>query len=252
MTKDARRKQILDIITTTKAVTSSELSAYFHVTEETIRKDLTYLSGEGLIIRTFGGATAKETNESSLEQRNVYNYPQKSAIAAEASNLIQKSDLIVMDAGSTTSALAKCIPENSEVIVITNSLDISVILLQKAGVTLISTGGKLNTKSMSYRGDMVKNAIKLYNIQKAFISCSAIDIKRGIMDTNEEEAAIKQCMIAAAGEVYLLADSSKFNKIAHITTSGFEKITAIYTDCGIDPQTADLFRAKGICLKIVE
>ena len=64
MTKDARRKQILDIITTTKAVTSSELSAYFHVTEETIRKDLTYLSGEGLIIRTFGGATAKETNES--------------------------------------------------------------------------------------------------------------------------------------------------------------------------------------------
>lgn len=251
MTKEERRKQILDIIMTAKAVTSSQLSTYFHVTEETIRKDLSFLSDEGLILRTFGGATAKDPGESSLAQRTVHNYPQKQAIAGAAVELIHKSDLVIMDAGSTTSALAKCIPEHSEVIVVTNSLDISVILSQKEGVTLLCTGGKLSTKSMSFRGESVKNMIRMYNIQKAFISCSAVDINHGIMDTNEEEAAIKQCMMEAAKEVYLLADSSKFNRIAHITTSGLDSITAIYTDSGLDSATAQMFLDRGIRLYMV-
>ena len=67
MSKEMRRKQILEIMEGTKVVTSVGLSEHFRVTEETIRKDLNYLSEKGLIMRTFGGAALKEKGEQSLD-----------------------------------------------------------------------------------------------------------------------------------------------------------------------------------------
>lgn len=246
MSKDTRRKQILEILGESKDVTSVGLSEYFHVTEETIRKDLNYLSAAGLVIRTFGGATLKESGEQSLEQRSVCNYAQKQKIVLEAAKLISPRDLIVMDAGSTTNALSRQIQPDSEVVVITNSLEIMNILSEKDGITVISTGGTLGKKSMSFRGNIAEKAIHAYNLQKAFISCAALDLQRGIMDTSEAEARVKQCMMKEAKEIYLLADSSKFNGIAHVTVSSLEEITAVITDDEIDPAILKEFEEAGI------
>ncbi|HIY02160.1 MAG TPA: DeoR/GlpR family DNA-binding transcription regulator [Candidatus Blautia faecipullorum] len=246
MSKDTRRKQILEILEKSKDVTSVALSEHFHVTEETIRKDLNYLSGAGLVIRTFGGAMLKESGEKSLEQRSVCNYAQKQKIAREAAKLIYSQDLIVMDAGSTTSVLANHIADNSEVIVITNSLEIMNILSKREGITLISTGGTLGKKSMSFRGRTAEKTIHSYNLQKAFISCAALDLNKGIMDTSEAETNVKKSMIEEAKEIYLLADSSKFNGIAHVTVCGLDKITAVITDDAIEEDVLQKFRRAGV------
>ena len=245
MSKDDRREKIVDIIRNMKSVTSEELSQMFNVTEETIRKDLTYLSKEGHIIRTFGGATIVEEADKPIGQRTIHNYVQKQKIAYEALKMISDNDIIVMDSGSTTVVMARHIPANSGVVILTNSIEAMNVLGQTEGITVLCTGGKLRPKSMSLQGINAEKDIDLYNYKKAFITCVAIDINKGIMDANEAEARLKMRMINGASEVYLLADSSKFSNMAHITTCSLDKITAIITDDGIDPQVVEQFERAG-------
>jgi len=253
MSKQTRRDRIFELIKNAKKVTSEELSKCFGVTEETIRKDLQYLSDKGLIIRTFGGAAIKEYGgERPLNQRMIQNYSEKKKIAAEAASLIHSGNLIVMDAGSTITLLAQYIEQNSDVVVITNSLETTNFLAKSEGITVICAGGKLRVKSMSFQGAQTENAIRSYNVQKAFISCAAVDLKRGIMDTNEGEVRVKNCMIEEADEVYLLADSSKINSIAHVTTCDLSKITAIVTDDGIDNDTVKEYERAGVKMIIAK
>lgn len=246
MLPEARREHILTYIKNIKNVTSEELSKKFNVTEETIRKDLNFLSEKGLVIRTFGGAMIKDDYDPSLAQRTVSNLEEKKAIAKTASFLIKDRECIVLDAGSTTIELARYIRESSEVFVLTNSLEVINILSKVQGVNVISTGGTLRNKSMSFQGKLTEHSIGSYNIQKAFISAKGLGIEEGVMDTNELEASVKRKMIETAKEVILLADYSKFSKIAHVTVCPIEKITRIITDNKADPEILKKYRSMGI------
>ena len=207
-------------------MTILELSKEFGVTEETIRKDLQELSEEGKLLRTFGGAAIREYGtERPLDQRIIQNLSEKQKIARAAVELLGEGNMIVMDAGSTTSVLAKSLPHDKRIIVLTNSLEITNILATQPGISVICTGGRLREKSMSLQGVLAESSIESFNAELAFISCAAVDVKLGVMDSNEGEARIKQKMIGMAREVYLLADSMKIGGIAHITTCPISKLT---------------------------
>lgn len=242
----ARREQITDYVKNKKNATSEELSKRFNVTEETIRKDLNFLSEQGVIIRTFGGAMVKDEYDPSLAQRTIRNYEEKRLIAKAASLLIKERDTIILDAGSTTIELAKLIKENSEVVVLTNSLEIMNILSKVQGISVISTGGLLRSKSMSFQGQLAENSIGNYNIQKAFISAKAVGADEGIMDTNEVEASVKRKMLEKAKDITLLADNSKFLKIAHVTVCPIDRINRIITDKGTGPDVIKDFTDRGV------
>lgn len=241
-----RREKIVEYLKNRKVATSEELSKRFYVTEETIRKDLNYLSEKGMIIRTFGGAIYKDEYDPSLAQRTIYNFEEKKLIAETASSLINERDSIILDAGSTTIELAKYIKENSETVVVTNSLEIINILSKVQGVSVISTGGLLRATSMSFQGKVAENSIENYNIQRAFISAKAISANEGIMDTNEVEANVKRKMLDKAKDITLLADNSKFSKIAHVTVCSIDRINRIITDKGTSTDVLKEFTDRGI------
>jgi len=251
--KTNRQKEIVKYIKARKSASSTELSGFFSVTEETIRKDLQELSDRGELLRTFGGAAVREYNgERPLNQRVIQHYAEKQKIACMAAKLITADNLIVMDASSTISVLAKEIPNNLNVVVLTNSLENTNTLSQNAGVTVYCTGGKLHKKSLSFQGILTESAIKTYNAEKAFISCAALDRRLGVMDTNEEEARVKRNMMAISREVYLLTDSSKIGSIAHITTCPIGALTAIVTDSGVSQATVREFEDAGVRVMIAE
>ena len=246
-TKANRQADLVKYIDMKKSATCAELSSFFGVTEETIRKDLQELSEKGDLIRTFGGAAIREySTERPLDQRIIQHFAEKQKIVYEASKLITPGNLIVMDAGSTISVLAKEIINIKNVIVLTNSLENTNILAQYPEVSVYCTGGKLHKDSLSFQGILTENAISTYNAEKAFISCAALDSKLGVMDTNEEEARIKRRMIEISREVYLLTDSSKIGNVAHITTCPIGTLTAIVTDDGITPQAIKEFENEGV------
>ena len=242
-----RRAEIVRLVKERKHITRTELSREFGVTEETIRKDLQELSERGELMRTFGGAAIREYgNEKSLDQRIIQNLEEKQKIARAASELVHAGNLLVMDAGSTVTFLAKLLPPGMNVTVLTNSLEITSILTEREEVSVICTGGRFHKKSMSFQGILTENAIGTYNAEKAFISCSAFDVNLGVMDSNEEAARTKQKMIQMAREVYLLADSSKIGCIAHITTCSIGSLTGIVTDDGIPAKALQALENAGV------
>lgn len=245
--KFKRRSEIVKVIRSRRQMSCAELSKTFGVTEETIRKDLQELSEKGEILRTFGGAMVREYGmERSLDQRSILNREEKQKIAQKAVTLLKPGDLIVMDAGSTVSMMAKAIPDDLPITVLTNSLETSNILSEKENVTVICSGGKLHRKSMSYQGMLTEAAVNCFNAEKAFISCAAFDLKLGVMDSNEEAARTKQSMIRNAREVYILMDSSKMGCIAYITICPISNVNGIVIDGGIQEQTVRKLEEMGI------
>lgn len=246
MLRDERRNLILKYIQENRIASSEELSQHFNVTNETIRQDLNYLNDKGYIIRTFGGAMLKDDYDRSLEQRTIINLEEKQKIAKKALEFINNKDLIVMDAGSTVIEVARRIEENSEVVIVTNSLEILNRLSKVKGITVIGVGGKLRSRSMSFQGKNAEDAIFSYNLQKAFVSAEAVGVKEGIMDTNESEANVKRCMIEVAREVTLLVDHTKFTKMAHITVCKLDKVHRVITDDKTDKEIIKKLKEKGI------
>lgn len=251
MSAVARREEILRIIREKKNASSTELSKQLNVTEETVRRDLALLSQKGLITRTHGGAIIKDELESSFDSRIQDNFLAKQRIGKFAATLVQEKEAIFLDPSSTTFIMARFLKENSDIIVLTNSKYCLDELTKKNGITAISTGGILRKKSMSFVGKIAENSLKESNIHKAFLSVQAISLKNGIMDSNEQEANVNKIAIESALEVIVLADSSKFGRVAFTNVCSIDKISTLVTDAGISNEDVNELKKLGINVYIV-
>jgi len=245
MLPEQRREAILEYIKIHKNVAGGELARHFRVTEETIRKDLIALNDRGFIMRTFGGAFLRDDYDPPLAQRTIANLKEKEAIARKAAEYIGYGDCVVLDAGSTVIELAKKLRENLELVALTNSLEIINVLSGREGISVISSGGTLMAKSMSFCGSLAEYSLTSYNIQKAFISAIGVSLEEGVMESNERQALFKRKVVELAKEVTVLVDHTKFGKMAHETVCRLDRVRRIVTDGGIDPNVLSLYREAG-------
>ncbi|WP_099224813.1 DeoR/GlpR family DNA-binding transcription regulator [Listeria costaricensis] len=227
-----RREQILNTLYKEKKVFVSALAESFDVTEETIRRDLEKMEREGIVTRTYGGATLNiHTNEDlPYQTRGTINMEEKKAIARHVSEFINDSDTLMADTSSTAfEALRELAVQKNHLTVITNS----VIALQEFSQNqfhLISTGGSLRAKSRSLVGPLSHEALKRYHVDTAILSCKGLSRQKGITDSNDPEADLKKIMLEQANKVILLADHTKFDEVALVKITDFHLIDVLITD----------------------
>jgi DeoR family transcriptional regulator, aga operon transcriptional repressor len=240
--KEERRNRILSMLKEKGTLKSSELSDIFNVTLETIRKDMEFLDEQGLLKRTFGGAIVAAGSESSVvsdifdpsvDLRNIAHEIEKVEIGKFAASMVSPGETIVMDSSTTTLQMVRFLPENSDIVVITNALVTLNELSRKKGITVIAVGGYFRLKSTSFLGSMAMKNLENFNINKAFMSGNAFSVEKGLMDPNEQEAEFKRKMIEVAGESVLLIDSSKFGHMAPITTCSVAAFSTVISDKGL-------------------
>jgi DeoR/GlpR family transcriptional regulator of sugar metabolism len=226
-----RHQKIVDVVNQKKSIRVSELSHLFAVTEETIRRDLDKLEQEGFLRRSHGGAVSVQDHQAETPyiERESINVTQKKEIAAEAIKCIEPHDRIVLDASTTAWYMAQLLP-NMPLTVVTNAIKVAMELAPKDKVEVISTGGILSPRSLSYVGPLAERSLDLYHVNKVFLSSKGIHPTRGITESNELQGLVKQKMIEIADQVYLLTDYSKFNVQAFTCVSGLDKIDYIITD----------------------
>ena len=232
-----RRQLIIDKIKQDKKVYVSELSQLFHVTEETVRRDLEKLEGEDLLRRSYGGAVLNEQKASedlSFLKRSTINSESKAYIARQAQNLISEGDTIMVDSSTTCLALLHQLQNCQNITIITNSIRLAYDF-SAAPFRIISTGGTLRANSMALTGAATCQALQRYYADIALLSCKGIDRQLGVMESNEEESVVKQVMLAQAKKALLLIDSSKFDKTAFVKTCDFNHIHTIVTDKRPEP-----------------
>ena len=225
MLNEQRRLEILDIVNENKSVTTQELVEKLGVSEATIRRDIVLLSGEGKLVKVFGGAVAVRDsvnpNEISVVMRESINRDAKLQIARYAASLIMPGDYVYIDSGSTTEFMIGFINERKATYV-TNAFSHASNLARK-GMKVLLVGGELKENTEAIVGADAILHIQKYHFSRAFFGTDGIDLKQGFTTTDVREALIKRVAIqnTKAGERYILADHDKFGEVSAVTFSDF-------------------------------
>lgn len=244
-----RRQKIVEIVQEKKRVVVIELAQFFDVTEETIRRDLEKLEDQGILKRTYGGAILNESTDVDIPMyvREMTNQEGKAKIALKVIEIIKDGETLMLDSSSTALCLAKCIKRsNKKVTIITNSLKVVVELQDMKNINIILAGGNFRERSKSFVGKWSEKLISNYHVNKAILCCKGMDIERGIMDSNEQEAEIKKEMAKCADEVLFLVDHIKFNRTSFVRLMNFEDIDAVYTDEEISEEWKKVFKENNV------
>jgi len=245
-----RRNIILARLQIEKKVLVGELSAEFGVSEETIRRDLERLEKEGHATRTYGGAILCEDLRLELPYtiRKQINVEAKQKIAAKVAGLINDGDYIMLEESSTSTFVARAIRDKKNITLITNSIEIIIELAGAEGWNILSTGGSLKPNVLALAGHQAEAFIRDYHVDKAIISCTAIDFERGYTDAGEDNARVKRAMMAAAEETILAVDSRKFGKKAFATIGDLSDLTALVTDAEPEEEWKIALDERGVKL----
>lgn len=247
MNVEVRREKICEVLTQENFHDTSNLAKMFRVSESTIRRDLQKLAEDNHIKRTYGGAIPKNRGLVGFDLREPLHYEEKERIGKAAGRLIDDGNTIFLDAGTTTTHVAKYLISKKNLTVITNALNIASYLGKAETMTIILLGGKLIPEIHSLVGPIAEETIKKFNVDKAIIATAGIDLEAGLTNSHIEEVPVKQLMLKNAKEVIVVADSSKFGNTALSSLIPLNhNIHKIVTDEGIDPEDKEVLEEKGI------
>lgn len=209
-----RQHEIVRLTNTKGKVAVTELAQRFGVSEVTIRSDLAVLDSKKLLIRSRGGAMVNDdlSRELSLKEKKQKNSELKQRLGLAVADLIRDDERIIIDSGTTTEEVAANLREHRNLVVMTNGLNIATELAQLDKVEVLITGGTLRKKSMSFYGSQAEQALKLYQFDKLVLGVDGFDINSGLSTHFEAEASLNRLMCAAAREIIVVTDSSKFTK----------------------------------------
>jgi len=239
-----RYDYIVQLVNERGSIRVTELSELCEVTEETIRRDLDKLEQAGRLRRSHGGAVSvkeQQHPETPYFEREVVSAEEKKRIAQEAIKLIAPKDRIILDASTTAWYMAASMPD-IPMTVLTNSIKVAIELANKEKIEVISTGGILAPKSLSYVGPLAERSLDAYHVDKAFVSCKGVHLEKGISESNELQGRIKQKIVGMADQVILLADSSKFGVQAFTSFADLSDVTDIVTDIAISEEFVQSLR----------
>ena len=244
-----RRSKIEDIINENKSVLVTELARLFDVTPETIRGDLLKLEKQGILVRTYGGATlaGSSGSELSYKERDVVNAEAKHKIGARAADMIRNGETIFLDASTSSLWLARNIKDKEGLTVITNAVNIVLELADCENIKLICTGGSLNKRNMSYTGRFAERMItENLAADKCFFSCKGVTVSRGMTDASEDEAEIKRAMMQASDSVIFLCDHNKLGRKGIPVIASIDKIDTLITDIRPDREWHTAMQEAGV------
>lgn len=250
MYAEERQDAIATLVVKQRRLSVSQAAESFGVTTETVRRDLAVLQRQGLIHRVHGGAVpadALTTLEPGVADRAQTAADQKDRIARAALTLLPgPGGSILLDAGTTTAQLARLLPHELSLTLVTNDPAIAVKVLSLPRVDLHLLGGRVRTASHAAVGPATTAALADLRVDVSFLGTNAFNVEHGLSTPDPEEAAVKAAMIRAGHRVVVLADSSKLGQDNLVRFGALDQIDALVTDEGISDQDAAALEALDI------
>lgn len=248
-----RFEKILDYLKTEGRSNLAELADINGVSVDTVRRDLAEMEEKGLVRRVRGGAVICEDDpvKKSFGIRSELHHDEKIELCHGLKSIITDGQTVALNNGTTNIEAAKYLCENFERLnIITNSLEVLGLMLEKKKFNVIVPGGLVDLKEKSLYGTHCESDIRNYNIDVALLAVNAVSSQKGITDFRFNEVGVINAMMAGASKKYVLADSSKFETVSCVNICKIDRIDGFLTDRFIDEKTAKLYVSLGCRLYI--
>ncbi len=257
MLRSSRIKKIWDILKEQGNASTKYLANILDVSESTVRRDIDFMTDLDLddgLQRVHGGVILvkhKLGNEYMFELKQKLNVEQKKAIAKKCLEYIEDGDSIVLDSGTTCLHVARELHNRSGVRVLTVDIKIAEELAKYSTIESTVIGGQIRPGYYTIGGIIALSTLDQFNVEKVIMSVDAIDIDRGITNASEFEVGIKKKIIEIGQKVIIIADHTKFNKLALHKVADLRDIDVIITSRELDSEYADKLRETGAEIVLV-
>jgi len=241
-----RQETILNRIEADGAILVADIVQQFGVSFETARRDLKALALRGVLELTHGGAVRPSAVEPELASRSVRNTEAKARIGQRAAAQVADGMVVLLDAGSTTSAIAAMLGAKRELTVITTSLPIARDLCRHDGFRVQIAGGTINPGDEAAEGPEVMASLARFRVDIAFVSAGGVAPDGAVTDFTPLGAETRGLMIAAAQKGYFVLDSSKFAARTPCRILGQDRAAGLITDAAPPPALAAALAARGL------
>lgn len=253
MLNEERRRAIVELLQQEGRVLVRDLSKMFHTSLITVRKDLEFLHHQGQLERTHGGALPVKTGalmDSTLQQKERRHRKEKLRIAAAAAHMIAKGQVIILDSGTTTTAIAHACRQMRNLTIITNATNIAADLAD-SHVEVILTGGVLRKNSYSLVGPLAEESLRKLSADLLFLAVDGFDVRYGLTTPNLLEARVNRAMAESARRTVVVCDSSKFGRRSLSLIMPTSAVHETITDRNIPKQDLKALREADVEVKLV-
>ena len=253
MLNEERRRSILKTLHREGRVLVTELASQFRTSQITIRKDLEVLDNQGVIQRTHGGALPVQAGallDPTLREKEKLHRKEKMRIAMAAAKLVEEGESVLLDSGTTTTAIARALKDASKLTVITNATNIAAELAG-TNVEVILTGGTLRKNSFSLVGPLAEQTLRQLSADILFLGVDGFDTKAGLFTPNLLEAQVNRIMVEIATRTVAVCDSSKFGRRSLCNIVPTSAVNQVITDKNISKHDLQTLREAGVSVTLV-
>ncbi len=261
MNRQERLSALVEVVVDKGSVSVEQVVHMLGVSPATARRDLDALAEQQLVVRTRGGASSNpSTGELPLRYRGARNWREKEAIARYAASLIVPSEVIGVNGGTTTTAIAHAIGvriaseevfSSHPITLVTNAVNIANDLTIRPQARVVVTGGVARSQSYELVGPLSSLILPEIRIDTLFLGVNGVDFESGCYTHSEDEASVNAALVKAAKRTIVVADSTKLGATAFARICGFDEVHTLLTEASADPAAVSRLQARGVHVVLV-
>ncbi|WP_193317963.1 MULTISPECIES: DeoR/GlpR family DNA-binding transcription regulator [Streptomyces] len=234
----ARREEILEALRRTGFVSIGELAARLGVSEMTARRDIRRLAADGEVVAVRGGvvlpAGPRDRSDPGFDSRFAADVEEKRTVGGLAAAQVTDDDVIAIDAGTTAFQLAAALPTAFHGTVVTHSVPVIDLLMDRPAARGIALGGDLYAPSRALVGSLTVDMARRLKVRTCFLGAAGVD-ERGVYAAADVERQVKETLMDIAERVVLLVGARKFSATAPVRLCGWDRLDAVVADAGPPP-----------------
>jgi DeoR family transcriptional regulator, glycerol-3-phosphate regulon repressor len=249
-----RQIKLLEVVRAHGSASVEQLAEQLGVTLQTVRRDVQRLADAGFLSRFHGGVRVPISTVENIayRQRESLNAEGKARIAQAVAAQVPNGCSLMLNIGTTTEAVARALLHHQGLRVITNNLNVAEILCSNADCEVIVAGGVVRARDRGIVGEAAVDFMRQFRVDIAVIGISGIEADGSLRDFDYREVKVAQTIIAHARQVWLAADSSKFNRPAMVELARLSQIDQLFTDQAPPEPFPTLLRDANVRCDIAE